>query len=768
MKQSSATPENSLLLTLEEISQLVSHSHDAAETLANIVQLIQRRFETEVCSVYLLEPGRGDLVLSATVGLQADSIGRVRMGLHEGLTGLVAEQLAPVMVEEAAVHPRFKYFPEAGEDPYHSFLGVPLVERGMLQGVLVVQTVERRTFSRDEIRMLVTVGSQLAPLVSEAQLLKQVTLAASSAGLTAQALPTGDGTRTLTGMPLSPGVGTGEVYISEQLDEHSDDVAPGSSNALEQALRLETALDAARQELSRLGERISSLLGEEHGVILQGQLMILQDRQIEQELQALIQTGATAERALRQVLAKYSAVFEKITNKYFQERVYDIKDVFRRIHWHLRPGHQTADAGTSRLVLVAQDVSVMDLFSVEPERLAAIVVEQGGPQSHAAILARSLGVPMVGRINAAEAGILAGRQLFVDGTSGIVTVNPDASRIWPAVTAPDVSRYGRLDGPLGRAAECEPTGQPGVPSVEANLNLPCEVAAAVEYGASGVGLFRSEFLFLARRTLPTEEEQVGIYRKLLSALGGRPVSIRTFDLRPDKLAHWSRMGAADATRLDWRLVLDSPPIQKLFHDQVRAILRAAAVGSARILVPFVNTTEQLAFIVETVEQAREELHREGWDFDRDVPLGIMIESAAAAEMVKSWSQQVDFFALGTNDLVASALGLDRDDAATQGLHDPLHPGVLRLIHSTVMGAHFAGRPITVCGEMAGDPTGACVLAALQVDRLSVAVHKLRSTQRALAEQASALPIPLAPQVIGLRTAAAVRELLHQIRMPSAS
>src|SRR5438270_266754 len=205
MSTIAATHESSLLLTLEEISQLVSHSHHPGETLANIVRLIQGRFHTDACSVYLLEPQQGELVLGATVGLRPESVGRVRMRLDEGLTGLVAERMAPVMVGDAFAHPRFKFFPEAGEDPCHSFLGVPLIEGGVLQGVLVVQTREPRTFSPNETRLLVTVAAQLAPLVSEAQLIEQVVAAAHAHQPPAGVLP--DEPRTLPGISLSPGRG---------------------------------------------------------------------------------------------------------------------------------------------------------------------------------------------------------------------------------------------------------------------------------------------------------------------------------------------------------------------------------------------------------------------------------------------------------------------------------------------------------------------------------------------------------------------------------
>ena len=715
MTESGTIHDSSLLLTLEEISQLVSHSHDPTETLDNIVRLIQGRFHTDVCSVYVLEPERGELVLSATVGLKPQSVGRVRMRLEEGLTGLVAEQMSPVTVGDAFQHPRFKYFPEAGEDPYHSFLGVPLVEGGALQGVLVVQTLEPRSFSPSEIRMLVTAASQLAPLVSGARLLERVTAAAHArAGDEAAPCPA------LCGAPLSPGVALGRAYVVNGFDEWAGTEGRSVDSAAE-ARRLAQALGAAREEITRLSQRISTLVGEDHGAILQAQLMIMQDRTIEQDLTACLAAGASAEAALRKTLNKYVAAFQRLTTPYFQERVFDIKDVFRRILWHLQPRPALPGAAGERLVLVAHEASVMDLFSVDLEHLAAVVVEHGGPQSHAAILARSLGVPMVGRVPNFEALLRPGQPLLVDAHTGTVYPDPTPELV--------VAHQAPVE-PTAADADEAPLPD-GLPRLEANINLMYEVPQAVARRAAGVGLFRTEFLFLARRTLPTEDEQVGIYRKLLDQLAGRPATIRTFDLRPDKLAPHLNLTSPDRA-YDWRLVLESAPIQQLFKDQVRAILRAATAGPARILVPLVVRTEQLDFIQDTVAKARAELRREGLDHGERVPLGVMIEVAAAVPLVRQWAEHVDFFALGTNDLIASALGINRDDPVGAGANDALHPGMLHLIGEVVAAAHRAGKRVTVCGEMAADPQGILALADLKVDALSVPVHKLGSARRTLA------------------------------------
>jgi phosphotransferase system enzyme I (PtsP) len=744
-----ATAESSLLLTLEEVSQLVSHSHHAGETLANIVALIQNRFSTDVCSVYLYEPESNELLLRATVGLKQESVGQVRMRIDEGLTGLAAEQMRPIMVEDAVTHPRFKFFPQAGEEPYHSFLGVPLVEGGMLQGVLVVQTLEARKFSPNEIRLLVAVGAQLAPLVSEARLLEKV----AAVALDPQSFSQPDAqshTRVFSGAGLSSGVGWGHAYIVNGFQEWQNISHDTPVDLEQEEQRLDRAMQAAREEIGRLSQRISALVGEDHGAILQGQLMIMQDDHIKGSIRDGLRAGKPAEVAILDTLEKFVEAFQKLSNPVFQERVYDIKDVCRRILWHLRPTTNDTPGVEDRLIILAHEASVMDLFSVDFERLAGIVVERGGPQSHAAILARSLGIPMVGQLSDFLHRVAPGRPLRVDGSTGQVELDA-APESAPAEA--------KVSGRAAPACEFLPLDQ-DLPQIEANINLLCEVGPALTAGTTGVGLYRSEFLFLARRTLPTEDEQVGIYAKLLQLLQGRPASIRTFDLRPDKLANYAQLPSSAAHPLDWRLVLSSPPLQKLFKDQVRAIFRAAVAGQARIMVPLVTSSEQFDFILDTIGQAKDDLQREGHEFNPSVPFGVMLEVAAATALVDTWAEHVDYFALGTNDLIASVLGIDRERPVGASKNDALHPGVLRIVAQVIETAHAAGRRVCVCGEMASDPEGALALAALQVDSLSLAVQQLPSIRQMLTRQNGREIASLKRELLRQRTSLQVREFLQ--------
>ncbi len=549
----------------------------------------------------------------------------------------------------------------------------------------------------------------------------------------------------------------GQAYLIDQTGVLGDLPEELEADVAVETQRLATAMEAAREEITRLSRRISFLVGEDHGAILQAQLMILQDSTVERDLASCLASGATAESALARTLDTYVARFQKLANPFFRERVFDIRDVFRRIFWHLRPRQLAIASGVQALVLVAHEASVLDLFSVDLDHLVGVVVEHGGPQSHAVIIARSLGIPMVGQISGLLDQIKAGQLVRIDGTLGHVELDPsvasdqESASLAAQVAAPSGARNGSMAAVVN--------DRPGMPRIEANVNLLNEAARVIDSGACGVGLYRSEMLFLARRTLPTEEEQVEIYRKLIEALDGRPTTIRTFDLRPDKLAHGSCAPSSSAQALDWRLVHESPILQRLFKDQVRAILRAAAAGPVRLLIPLVTRNSLLDFAIATVEQARNELILEGLEHGEGVPLGVTIEVAAVVPLVALWSQRVDFFALGTNDLIASALGIDRADPVGALDDDLLHPGLIRMIGEVISSAHTAGRPVSVCGEMASDLDGALVLAALGADSLSLAVHRVGPVCQHLAGIDAGSLTELGSRLIEASTAEQIKQLL---------
>lgn len=716
----SATTQSMLLLTLREVSDLVSNSHDLSETLANICNLIQRRFQTDVCSVYTMEEQANELVLRATVGLRPESVGAIRMKLDEGLVGLVAQERSHVSVEDAPTHPRFRYFPESGEERYRSFLGVPLIQGGTVEGVLVVQHMEPRRYSANEIRLLVGVAAQLAILVTNARLIRDL-----AASVRRDSEPDSDKRRRRVitefhGTNSSPGSGMGTAIRFEEFDFNDPDLVKREPGLIdEERGRLQVALDRAKEDLDHAAEYLAELLGEQFGALMQAQRLMLEDTAVQADLSRMVERGMTVERAIVTACEQYLRAFQRLKNPFFYERIYDIKDVFRRVLSHAKEESMPTELADS-VVVVAHEVSLLELFACDLRRVKGIAVEKGGVHSHVAILARSLGIPMLTHVHGLLASVESGDEVFIDGASGTLSVNPDEPRRQALIQIISDQSSQVDDADLHAESPIR---------LEATVNLLPELGLTISRGADGVGLYRSELLELACRSFPTEEEQLETYRKMLSILGGKPLTIRTLDLRPAKLFGITSDPMFERETWDWRLVADMPHVQSLLRSQLRAALRAAQDGPVRILFPMIVSDRQLRCALQLVEQAKRSLEQEGVAIEAKTPIGLMVEVPAAAMAVKRWIELVDFVSIGSNDLLHSLLGIQREDNRMEGLRTPLDPTYLMIVSRIVRHAHRAGRTVTVCGEAIDHPTALLALHALGVDSVSLPPNDIPRARR---------------------------------------
>lgn len=712
--------DNHLLLTLREVSDLVAHSQDVSQTLSNIVHHIKWRFHSDVCSVYTVDRQTGELVLGATVGLRGDAVSRVRMALHEGLTGLVAQKKAPVSVEDASKHPRYRYFPETGEEEYHSFLGVPLIQGGELQGVLVVQHKEPRKYTANETLLLVGVAAQIAILVTNARLTSDLSKAVQQLHESGDISVPLRGLSQIHGMAASKGYAHGRALRFEEFDFSNPKLVerpPGTPE--EELARLNAALDVSRADIGNAAEHLAGLLGDQFGALMQAQRLMLDDSTVRKDLVRLIEGGLSVESAVVKVCSQYLRAFAKLDNPFFYERIYDIKDVFRRLLTHAAAGPTRLPA-TEPVIVVAHEVSMLELFSCDLSRVRGIAVQDGGAYSHVAILARSLGIPMLTHAHRLMESVVDNDELFIDSASGVVYINPDEARreicldLLTANTEP-------IDDPID--------APPPPLRLEATVNLMPEVARTVQNRAEAVGLYRSEFLELACRSFPTEEEQVEVYRRMLRMLEGRPLTLRTLDLRADKLFGITKDPKYKVQSWDWRLVDQLPHVQELLLSQLRAALRAAKDGPLRILFPMITTHRQFHCALGLLAEAKRSLREEKIAFGENVPVGIMVEVAAAAMMVRTWVRLVDFICVGSNDLLHSLLGIERGDDELLHLKTPLEPSYLRTVRRIVRYAHRAGRPVTICGEATSNPKAILALCALGVDALSLPPDDLPKARR---------------------------------------
>jgi phosphotransferase system enzyme I (PtsP) len=713
-------------------------SGELRETLDQIVATIASGLEVEVCSLYLFDPKRERLVLRATVGLQEESIGKVSMRTDEGLVGMVIEKGEPVMVPDAISHPRYKYFPETGEERYHTFLGVP-VQNGRERpiGVLVVQTLRRRKFTPGEVRLLKAAANQVAQVLSHYRL--RETLATKEkerdeyrrrmieatrqlkdyekvGGKTRVAAPVRVRRPRLVGLPASPGFAHGAAHVVGTFLSTIDRKLRARDSRSE-LRRFDEALARSLAELAALKTRMAPLMPEADLKIFDGHRLILEDEEFIGRVREQIGQGYAAESALFRVIDELSSSMLNLADTYLRERAEDFRDVGHRVLRHLK---QESGRGpfTRRTVLIADELTLSQLTLISHEHLVGIALQSGGVTSHAAILARAFEIPTVVGVEHLMESVSEGDDVVLDGNSGAVFINPsvEVEREYEGLH----KRYEAFRREL-MAGQGETTATRDGYRVQilANVALLADLNLALRYGAEGVGLMRSEFSFLTYEDFPDENQQLQLYSKMLEVAGGRPVTIRTLDIGADKYPPYLRVPREENPFLGWRSIRISLEMAGLFKVQLRAILRAAAHHHVKILFPMISSLEELRRARELLGEAQSELFKEGLEHNPQVEVGIMVEVPSAVWLAPRLAREVDFFSIGTNDLIQYLLAADRNNPKVAHLYESLHPAVLSAIAEVVNVGRAAGKEICLCGEMASDPLCTLLLVGIGLTQLSL-------------------------------------------------
>lgn len=720
-----------LLCDVGELATLLASSENIDAFLNQIVHLTARHFHADVASIYLCDDNEDLLTLAATHGLNPSQVGQVQLKEGEGLVGRCLQQMAPVREDRASRSPHFKYFSKLNEDPYDSFMAVPIRRGGEKIGVLVVQREEQNAFSEEDLLALRVAASQLSGAIGTARLLL--------------ALHAGDGTVDCGGMnelgtipakPLpqlirgemaSDGYAFGPAIV---LDRKRGGLAlPDNVAELEAYTQesFDTALAETARQLKELGDALSDRLSEGASLIFSAHLLMLKDPEFTDDIRRRISQGENPVHAVMAVAGHYAKLFATSKNPYIREKSDDINDLARRIIVNIIGDRADATLKVADHVLLAWNLYPSDILRFSTENVAGIALASGGVTSHIAILARSLRIPMVIVDEPALLQLRPGTPVLLEAGAGRVHIDPA-----PEVVA-KLKEHHRSRLVIENAQIDMPSRtRDGVRvHLQANINLLADLKLAQTLNLEGVGLYRTEFPFLIRSAFPTEEEQFGIYRKLLDAMPGREVTIRTLDIGGDKMLAYYEHAEEKNPALGLRSTRFVLSQKDVLRTQLRAILRAGAGHEKmRIMFPMISSIDEFLAVREEVEFCRNQLRQKGVDHNESPEIGAMVEIPSLVEMMDEFAEVADFFCIGTNDFIQFMLAADRGNEKVSSYYLPHHPAVLRGLHRIIQSAMRQGKDISICGEMAHQERYipfllGCGIRTFSLDpRYAPAVHQL--------------------------------------------
>ncbi|EKN3385171.1 phosphoenolpyruvate--protein phosphotransferase [Yersinia enterocolitica] len=691
-----------MLTRLREIVEKVAMATSLTDALELLVNETCLAMDTEVCSIYLADNDRRCYYLMATRGLKKPRGRTITLAFDEGIVGLVGRLAEPINLADAQSHPSFKYVPQVKEDRFRAFLGVPIIYRRQLLGVLVVQQREHRQFDESEESFMVTLATQLAGILSQSQL----------NAIFGQYRQT-----RIRALAAAPGVAVAEGW--QDTSQPSLDLVYEAStlDTAQERERLTQALEEAAAEFRRFSKRFAASSQKESAAIFDLYSHLLNDARLKRELFAQIDAGSVAEWAVKQVVEQFAAQFASLQDTYMRERASDLRALGQRLLFHLDDSTSGASQWPERFILVADELTATLLAEVPQDRLAGVVVRDGAANSHAAILVRAMGIPTVMGADIQPA-LLNQRLLIVDGYRGEVLVDPE-----PVL----VKEYQRLvteEIELSKLAEDDVEQPAALKSGERilvmlNAGLSPEHEQLLGGRVDGVGLYRTEIPFMLQSGFPSEEEQVAQYQGMLQLYPNKPVTLRTLDIGADKQLPYMPISEENPC-LGWRgirVTLDQPEI---FLIQVRAMLRAnAGTGNLGILLPMITSLEEVDEAKRLIDRAGREV-QEVLGYELPQPkLGVMVEVPAMIFMLPYLKSRVDFISVGTNDLTQYLLAVDRNNTRVASLYDSLHPAMLQVLSHILTQATQSGLQVSLCGEMAGDPMGALLLVGLGYRNLSM-------------------------------------------------
>jgi phosphotransferase system, enzyme I, PtsP len=692
---------------LRRLRDVMAGSGTAQERLNTIVRIIAADMVAEVCSCYVMRAGEV-LELFATEGLRPEAVHRTRLRVGEGLVGVIAATARPLALADAQSHPDFAYRPETGEEIYHSLMGVPILRGGRVLGVLVVQNRTQRHYSDDEIEALQTIAMVVAELAASGDLVSPTEQQPSEGiGL----LP-----MRLDGIRLNTGLAIGTAVLHEPRVPIRQLVAEDPKAEL---VRLRGAVDAMQSAIDELLAASDIASSGEHRDILETYRMFAADRGWLQRMTDAVHSGLTAEAAVQKVQDETRARMSVVSDPYLRERLADLEDLGNRLQQHLT-GHHIAAAAElpPEFILVARSMGPAELLDYDRRRLKALVLEEGSPTAHVAVVARALDIPVVGRVKDVLAKVEAGDLVVVEGDEGVVLLRPGEDILQAVNTRIEVRLGQRLSYAALRDLPAETRGGDRV-SLQLNAGLLLDLPYLDETGADGIGLFRTELLFMLRDHFPTVGQQASVYRRVLEQAGDRPVTFRTLDIGGDKLLPYMSEIKDENPAMGWRAIriaLDRPA---LLRQQLRALIRAARDRRLRVMFPMIADIAEFDAARAALDLELERAAARGHPAPAKIEVGVMFEVPALLWELPQLLPKIDFLSVGTNDLVQFLFAADRGNPKLAERYDTLSLPVLRLLGEVSQACAQHRVPLALCGEMAGHPLDAMALVGIGFRVLSM-------------------------------------------------
>ena len=739
--------------TIEKIAQAVNTAPDLSTALNKLVLAIHDALGVDVCSIYLDDKSRKRYTLMATFGLNPDSVGQVYLDYGEGLVSLVGERSEAINIENAPRHPRFKYIPGISEEPFQSFVGIPVIQLGDLLAVLVVQQVSPRKFDDQDIAFLTTLAALIAGNIAFARARGEIdsliTNIQHSGGL-------------YQGIAGAPGlcIGTGVIVYAQTDIASVPDRAAEDIGQEEQRFR--AAIEDVVEELRLMEKQMLVSLPEADRLLFDAYSLIARDEELINITVQKIQAGNWAPGALRETIQWYAQQFESMDDTYISERANDIRDIGRRILGNLQKRENTNERNSypDKTILIGENLSPLDLAMVPQDKLAGLVSGHGSGYSHLAILAHALNVPAVtGFTSPLPLSRLDGKELVVDGYNGHIHVSPNPTELREYREMLEGEQ--KLAEQLRALRDKPATTTDGLRiHLYTNSGLLSGFTLAQDVGSEGVGLYRTELPFMNKDNFPSEDEQYHIYHTVLEAYAPLPVTLRTLDIGGDKVLPYFPIKEPNPF-LGWRGIRISLDHPEIFLTQVRAMLRASeGLNNLKILLPMISGVDEIDRARKLIQRAYDEVGEEGLQVAFP-EIGTMIEVPSSIYQIPAISKRVDFISIGSNDLVQYLLAIDRNNELVAKLFDPLHPSVLEAISQIATAARKTGTALSICGEAAGDPAMAIMLIALQFDSLSLSAGDLPRIKWVIRSFSCAEAQSLWRRARRMEHPAPIRAILHE-------